>query len=219
MAHRFGIIFDMDGVLVDSNPFHKKALKHFARNHGFELSEAALREKVYGRQNKDWIPNLFNSSFTQDEIDVYAEEKEQHFQRLFEKSIGPVQGLIPFLNELKMNNVPRAIATSAPRMNVDFVFRHTSIGDYFGLVLDDSHVKRGKPDPEIYYKASDLLGFEAQECVVFEDSIAGVEAAQRAGCKVVAVLTTHTADEFENVDIAITDFSEITLMDIEKLFQ
>jgi HAD superfamily hydrolase (TIGR01509 family) len=219
MEKRFGIIFDMDGVLVDSNPYHKKALKQFAKDHGFELDENAMREKIYGRQNRDWIPNLFGREFTANEIDVYAEEKELLFQRLFDKSVAPVHGLIPFLEELRSNSIPRAIATSAPRMNVDFVFRKTNIGDFFGLVLDDSHIKRGKPDPEIYLKASEILGFEPHECLVFEDSIAGVASAQAAGCKVAAVLTTHTADEFEGVDLAINDFSEIGLVDIERLFE
>jgi HAD superfamily hydrolase (TIGR01509 family) len=219
MEQRFGIIFDMDGVLVDSNPFHKKALKQFARDHGFELDETAMREKIYGRQNRDWIPNLFGREFTANEIDVYAEEKELLFQRLFERSVGPLNGLIPFLEELRAQSIPRAIATSAPRMNVDFVFRKTTIGDFFGLVLDDSHIKRGKPDPEIYLKASEILGFEPHECLVFEDSLAGVASAQTAGCKVAAVLTTHTVDEFEGVDIAIRDFTEIGLGDIERLFK
>lgn len=218
MEKRFGIIFDMDGVLVDSNPFHKKSLKQFARDHGFDLDEQSLREKIYGRQNRDWIPNLFGRSFTQNEIDAYAEEKELLFQRMFDRHVTPVAGLMEFLEELKGVDVPRAIATSAPRMNVDFVFRKTPIGEFFGLVLDDSHIKRGKPDPEIYLKASELLGFEPGECLVFEDSLAGVKAAQDAGCKVAAVLTTHEASEFENVDLSIKDFTGLSLADIAKLF-
>ena len=214
----FGIIFDMDGVLIDSNPYHKKSLKSFARSYGYNLDEQELREKIYGRQNKEWIPNLFGREMGFEEIDKYAREKELHFQKIFEKDVAPVAGLIPFLESLRNEKIPRAIATSAPRMNVDFVFRHTPIGEFFGLVLDDSHVKRGKPDPEIYLKASDLLGFESGQCVVFEDSLSGVEAARRAGCEVIAVATTHTADEFGEVAMVINDFREITLNDVKNIF-
>ncbi len=217
-ANTFGAIFDMDGVLIDSNPFHKKSLKAFAKSHGYNLNEQELREKIYGRQNKEWIPNLFDREMTFEEIDRYAREKELHFQKIFEKDITSVPGLIEFLKTLQQENVPRAIATSAPRMNVDFVFRHTEIGNYFGLVLDDSHVKRGKPDPEIYLKASELLGFEPGECVVFEDSLSGVESAQRAGCKVIAVATTHSHEEFENVSLIIDDFTQLSLSDVQKIF-
>jgi len=217
-SNRFGIVFDMDGVLIDSNPYHKKALKSFAKRYGYDLGEEELRAKVYGRQNKEWIPNLFNREMSQDEIEKYAEEKELSFQKIYDKDIEAVTGLIPFLRTLRDSNVPRAIATSAPQMNVDFVFRKTEIGDYFGLVLNDSHVKRGKPDPEIYLKASELLGFEPADCIVFEDSLSGVEAAQRANCRVIAVATTHEAEEFGKVDMVIRDFTEITLEQIHRLY-
>lgn len=214
----FGAIFDMDGVLIDSNPYHKTSLRKFARKYGFELSEKELREKIYGRQNKEWIPKLFGRELAAEELEKYGTEKELLFQKTFRKDIAPVKGLIPFLEELKEHNVIRAIATSAPRINVDFVFEHTPIGSYFGLVLDESHVKRGKPDPEVYLKASELLGFEPEQCVVFEDSLSGVESARDAGCKVIAVGTTHSADEFEGVDLFIRDFEGLRLSQVEALF-
>ena len=214
----FGIIFDMDGVLIDSNPYHKKSLKSFAKSYGYDLDEEEMRQRIYGRQNKEWIPSLFGREMSMEEIDKYAEEKELHFQRIFDKNIEALNGLIPFLQSLRQANIPRAIATSAPRMNVDFVFRKTDIGEYFGLVLDDSHVKRGKPDPEIYLKASELLGFDPSSCVVFEDSLSGVESARSAGCRIVAVATTHEPDEFGEVDQVINDFSEISLNDIRSIF-
>jgi beta-phosphoglucomutase len=216
--NRFGIVFDMDGVLVDSNPYHKKALKSFAKRYGYNLSEEEMREHIYGRQNKEWIPSLFNREMSRDEIEKYAEEKELNFQKIYDKDIEALNGLIPFLRSLRDSNIPRAIATSAPQINVDFVFRKTDIGDYFGLVLNESHVKRGKPDPEIYLKASELLGFEPRNCVVFEDSLSGVESARRANCRVIAVATTHEPEEFGEVDLVIQDFTEITLEKIRSIF-
>lgn len=214
----FGVIFDMDGVLIDSNPYHKKSLKSFAKSYGYDLNEEELRVKIYGRQNKEWIPRLFERELSIEEIEKYAVEKESLFQKVYKKDVEPLNGLIPFLKVLKEEAVPRAIATSAPRMNVDFVFDHTPIGEYFGLVLDDSHIKRGKPDPEAYLKASELLGFEPDKCVVFEDSLSGVESARNAGCKIIAVGTTHEEAEFGDIDMFIRDFEHLTLEDVATLF-
>lgn len=214
----FGVIFDMDGVLVDSNPYHKKSLKNFARKYGYELSEKDMLSRIYGRQNKDWIPQLFERDMTIDELEKYGTEKELLFQKIYRKDVVPLPGLIRFLKILKGQNIPRAIATSAPRMNVDFVFSNTPIGEYFGLVLDESHIKRGKPDPEAYLKASELLGFEPEECVVFEDSLSGVASARTAGCHVIAVGTTHDEHEFGKIDLFIRDFENLSLEDIARLF-
>ena len=153
-----------------------------------------------------------------DELESFGTEKELMFQKVFRKDVAPLPGLIRFLELLKEESVPRAIATSAPRMNVDFVFEHTPLGKYFGLVLDESHIKRGKPDPEAYLKASELLGFEPHECVVFEDSLSGVESARNAGCLVIAVGTTHDEQEFGEIDMYIRDFTNLTLEDVSRLF-
>ncbi len=214
----FGVVFDMDGVLVDSNPYHKKSLKRFARKHGYDLTEKELRSRIYGRQNKEWIPELFERDMDARQIEEYGIEKESLFQKIYRKDVKPLPGLIQFLDILRQEKIPRAIATSAPRMNVDFVFSNTEIGNYFGLVLDESHIKRGKPDPEAYLKASDLLGFDPGECVVFEDSLSGVESARTAGCRVIAVGTTHEEHEFGKIDLYIRDFTNLTLEDISRLF-
>jgi beta-phosphoglucomutase len=107
------------------------------------------------------------------------------------------------LDELKIS---RAIATSAPRANVDFTLAKTNTGRYFSTVLDDSDVTVGKPDPQIYLKSADILGYKPGRCIVFEDSLSGVKAGKRAGCMVVGLTTTHTRSELVEADLVVDDF-------------
>jgi beta-phosphoglucomutase len=214
MAYAF--IFDMDGVLIDSNPTHKIALQQFCREHDFELTEQQLREKIYGRTNRDWLLNLFGN-LPDETIRRYAEEKEALFRQLY-TDIEPLKGLLSFLKKMDEAGIPRAIATSAPRANVDFTLEHTGIGPYFQTILDDSFVSKGKPDPQIYLKSAAALGLEPAKCVVFEDSFSGVKAGKAAGCKVVGLTTTHTNDELSETDFNIADFNIEPKSILERLF-
>lgn len=196
----------MDGVIVDSNPFHKIALKQFCRAHGHDLTEEELREKIYGRRNQDWLINVFGHLDTEN-MKSYADEKEALFRKVYDKDIKPVDGLPAFLKKLSDLRIPLAIATSAPRANVDFTLLKTGLGHYFKTILDDTYVSKGKPYPEVYLKTAKALNYKPQNCVVFEDSLAGVEAAKKAGCKVVGITTTHTREELRETDVVIENFN------------
>lgn len=217
-SREFAIIFDMDGVLIDSNPFHKIALKQFCRQHGHELGESQLREKIYGRTNKEWLTNLFGN-LPDEQLKAFADEKESLFRKIYKDDIRPLPGLIDFLEQLRRNNIARAIATSAPRSNVDFTFEKTPIGHYFDVVLNDTHVVKSKPHPEIYIKAAAAIGFDPARCIVFEDSLSGVEAGLGAGAKVIGVATTHSADEFSGVAMTIQNFKNLTLPLLQEIFK
>jgi beta-phosphoglucomutase len=199
-------IFDMDGVIIDSNPFHKISLRQFCKKYGHDLSEEQLREKIYGRTNRDWLTNVFGK-LEDAQLKKYAEEKEALFRELYEKDIRPVDGLIGFLEKLDQQKIARAIATSAPRANVDFTLLKTKTEKYFSTILDESFVTRGKPDPEIYLKTAAALNYKPTHCIVFEDSLSGVKSAKSAGCKVVGITTTHTAEELHETDLVIKDFN------------
>jgi len=217
MESSFAVIFDMDGVLIDSNPYHKISLKQFCAKYGHNLTDKQLEEKIYGRTNKDWIPNVFGP-LSVEQVASYTDEKEALFREIYNDHVTPLKGLVPFLTILKKNNVPMAIGTSAPRANVDFTLSKTGIGSFFDAILDDTFVNKGKPDPEIYIKAAHALGYDPQKCIVFEDSISGVQAGHNARCKVVGVTTTHTANELALTDLIIEDFEGISLQNLENLF-
>ncbi len=204
----FAVIFDMDGVIIDSNPYHKISLRQFCEKYGYHLSDQELISKIYGRTNKEWIANLFGA-LSHEELVRYEEEKEGLFRELYKNDIRALQGLPEFLQRLKDKNIPIAIGTSAPRSNVDYVLAHTGLGNYFTTILDESDVEHGKPHPEIYLKVAARLGYEPARCIVFEDSLSGVESARRAGAKVVGVATTHSFEELHHTDFVIQNFDDL----------
>lgn len=203
MKHAF--LFDMDGVIIDSNPVHKIALKQFCHSYGFDLTEEQLHTKIYGRTNKDWIPAVFGP-LPPDQVARYGAEKEALFRELYAATIRPLDGLIDFLDLLKTAGIPRAIATSAPRANVDFTLAKTGITSYFDTILDESFVNKGKPDPEIYLKTAKAVGLAPEVCIVLEDSLSGVEAGKSAGCKVIGFTTTHSVAELKKADHVVANF-------------
>jgi beta-phosphoglucomutase len=214
----FAVIFDMDGVIVDTNVFHKKAIHQFCKKYGFALTEDQLRKSVYGRTNKDWITNLFGS-LTPEQLQAYAHEKEQLFRDLYLPYIKPVKGLNSFLEKLQEQNIPTAIATSAPPKNVEFILAHIPIKKYFNVILDERVVTHGKPNPEIYIKTAEALGYENENCIVIEDSLSGVTAGRKSGSKVIGITTTHTAAELMDANFIIQDFDDLSISMLPEILQ
>ncbi len=205
---KYAFIFDMDGVIVDSNPFHKISLKQFCSKYGFDLSEEDLIKKIYGRTNKEWIPNLFGE-LSLEQTQAYGIEKEALFREIYENDIVALTGLESFLKKVQHAGYPLAIGTSAPHVNVDFTLSKTNLTDYFPIILDEAFVNHGKPNPEIYLKVAAALNMDPSNCIVFEDSLSGVAAGKGAGCKVVGVTTTHSKAELDETDYVIDDFLDL----------
>jgi HAD superfamily hydrolase (TIGR01509 family) len=213
----FAVIFDMDGVIVDSNPYHQIALKEFCEKHGYHLTDEYLKSKIFGRTNADWLNELFQNKLSQEQLLQFEEEKESLFRKIFEPHIKPVEGLLNFLKLLQQHQIPRAIATSAPTSNVEFVLEKTGVGEFFQIIIDGNMIEYSKPHPEIYLKTVEALGYPAHNCAVFEDSLSGIESAQKAGCKVIGLTTTHTQDELQNAQLVIDDFVQLSLNDLQNL--
>lgn len=216
MTSDFAVIFDMDGVIVDTNPYHNKSIHQFCGKYGFKLSEEEMRTKVFGRTNRTWISNLFGK-LTDEQLEAYAFEKEQLFRDMYAPFIQPVKGLINFLERLTHSNIPLAIATSAPPANVDFVLDRTNTRKYFSTILDERMVSRGKPDPEIYIKTAKALDLPNQQCIVIEDSLSGVAAGKSSGSKVIGITTTHTREELSTTDLVIDDFDDLSVEILKSL--
>lgn len=216
---KFAVLFDMDGVIVDTNPAHKKAILQFCDKYHKQLSDEELTKYIWGRTNKEWIRHLFGEDISDAQLKLYADEKELLFRKIYEPDIKLLDGLAPFLDMLEERGIPKAVGTSAPRANVDFIFKHTGLKKYFDTVLDESHVSIGKPNPEIYIKAAGALNFDPSDCIVIEDSLSGVEAGKQAGCKVIGITTTHSNAELSQADLTAVDFSTLTHNDLTTLFK
>jgi beta-phosphoglucomutase len=134
-------------------------------------------------------------------------EKEALYRKIYKPFIKPVPGLIAFLEILKSKNIPLAIATSGIQPNIDFMFENIPIKKYFKTVVNSSHIKKGKPDPEIYLKAALLLNVDSKNCLVFEDAAVGIKSAKAAGMKVIAVATTQPKEELAEADEIVDDYN------------
>ena len=213
------VIFDMDGVLVDTNPHHKTAWREYYQRNGKTLSDAEFVQHVSGKHNTDIVAHLFaGETLTPEEVNRLANEKESLFREIYQPDITPVAGLIPFLKALKEAGIKLAVATSAPVENLDFVMDALHIRTYFDALLNESMVSHPKPDPEIYQKAMEMLGVEPGDSVIFEDSMTGIQAAKASGAMVVGMATTQTPDElWPFVDDVATDFTDMSLDRVQGL--
>lgn len=218
---KIAVLFDMDGVIVDTNPAHKKAILLFCDKYNKKLSDEEMKKYIWGRTNKEWLRHLFGDAISDSQLKAYADEKELLFRTIYEPDVKLLTGLKAFLDILEENNIPKAIGTSAPRANVDFIFKHTGLEKYFPTVLDERAVTIGKPNPEIYLKAAKALNFDSIDCIVIEDAFAGVEAGKRAGSKVIGITTTHSDEELlqRGADLTAADFTLLSLNDLISLFK
>ena len=215
---QFHVIFDMDGVLVNSNPAHKQAIQEFCTKYGFQLSEDQMKTNIYGRTNKEWITNLFGT-LAPTALQQYATEKEALYRTIFAPTIAEVAGLTNFLAQLQRHGIRRAIATSAPLVNVEFTLKALGIEpSFFEVIVDESWVEHGKPNPEVYLKTAQALGVPVTECIVFEDSLSGVAAGVAAGMKVVGITTTHTPTELAQTAFAVPNFEGLQVERLAQLF-
>lgn len=183
------LIFDMDGVLIDSNPIHRQAWEVFNRRYGLETTEA-MHQSMYGKRN-DEIVRCFFGELPPDEVAYRGAEKEKLYREMITGKIEEflVPGLREFL-EINRGSV-MAVASNAEPLNVAFVLEGGKLRPYFRAALDGSLVQNPKPHPEIYLQTAEALGVEPGDCLVFEDSYSGVAAARAAGMRVIGLRTTH----------------------------
>jgi HAD superfamily hydrolase (TIGR01509 family) len=180
----------------------------FARRHKFELNEKIYREQYNGKTNADLFKMIFGNP-TAEEMKKYADEKEGLYQELYLPHMKAHAGLLDFLDWLRGQKIKIALGTSAPTENVDFVLDRLKLRQYFEVIVDGTMVEKGKPDPQVYQLCALKLGLEPKFCVVFEDSLAGLESGARAGCSIVAVATSHEARELKvKTENIIHDFTE-----------
>jgi beta-phosphoglucomutase len=211
------VIFDLDGTLIDNNAYHIEAWKFFYNKIGKPFSKEEYTKNINGRINRDIFNYIFNTILSPEQIDLYTIEKEAMYRELYKPHIKPINGLINLLDELEKEKIPKAIATSGLAPNIDFMFEHVPIKKYYTNVIDASQISNGKPHPEIFLKAAAAINAEPKNCVAFEDSVAGIRSAKAAGMKVIALTTTHTAEEVHEADFIIKDYTEISLTKLREL--
>jgi len=202
-------IFDMDGVLVDNTLWHIDAWKTFSERHSVNISDEQIINNL-GNTNADYLNFLFGRTLSPYEIIAYGIEKEEIYRKLYSEHIKPLNGLMDLLDLLDREAFSIGLATSAPSINVDFTLDRLDIKNRFRTIVDVTSIKKGKPDPEIYLLAAQRLGVTTSKCIVFEDSIHGIQAAVSAGMHTIGVLTSQRKEKLGMADYLISDFREIT---------
>jgi beta-phosphoglucomutase len=210
------VILDMDGVIIDSNPFHRIVWKEFLEKHGIIVEEPMFKNVIFGTPGDQSIRNLLQPpELTAEQVSLYLEEIDTSYRSLISGSeqIFPVNGLNNFLDFIKELGFKIALATSAPPENISLILERLGITEYFDVIVDKTQVTRGKPDPEVYLKTVENLKTDNDYCVVFEDSLSGVRSAIQAGIRVIGVTTSHSAEELSQAGtfLNIDDFNDPSL--------
>ncbi len=202
-----GAIFDMDGVIIDSTPMHNRAWEVYLERQGRDPSQ--VQRRMHGLRNDDIVRDFFGGGLELHHVLEHGAAKE----RLYREMMAPVleQHLIPGIRQILdgLSGSPMAVASNAEPANIDFVLEGAGIRDRFLRVVDGHFVERPKPDPEIYLRAAEFIGLKPENCVIFEDSIPGIQAALASGARVVALTTT--LPYFEGAHLHAKDFLDPNL--------
>jgi HAD superfamily hydrolase (TIGR01509 family) len=197
------LIFDLDGVVVDSMPTHTLAWERYLEANGINPRDVEAR--MHGKRNDDLVRDLFGGHLDDGAIFEHGAAKERLFRELIGDTLEAtlVPGIREFLAKASAT-VPLAVGTNAEPANVDFILNGAGIRKYFRAIVDGSQVARAKPAPDVYLRGAELMGVAPVNCIVFEDSPVGIAAARAAGMRVVGLLT-HAAS-LADVDIEVPDF-------------
>ncbi|SEB10442.1 HAD family hydrolase [Pedobacter hartonius] len=206
MNKEIAVIFDMDGVICHTNPYHSLAFREFFSARNLAPTDEEFAEHMFGKSNSYILSHFLKRPVTGEEFLQMEEEKEGLFRKIYAPYIEPIAGIIEFMADLKANSVKIGVATSAPRANLDLILSKVPVRTHFGSILASEDVTRHKPDPEVYLHSALNLGVAPEQCLVFEDSFSGVSAALNAGMQVVGVLSTHTKEELPPCNLYIENY-------------
>ena len=214
--NRMGVIFDLDGVLVDTGWAHKQSWYDLAEKEGFHISDEFFYS-TFGMQNCQIIPMLLGRELSCDEVDRLSDWKEQRYRELIADKLTPSQGAESLLDQLKNSGFLLAVGSSAPQVNLDFVLERVHLQDRFDACVTKEQVAEGKPAPETFLKAAQELSLPPCRCVVVEDAVQGVEAGKAAGMPVVAVTTTRDRADLARADVIVDGLAELKAEDFVRL--
>jgi beta-phosphoglucomutase-like phosphatase (HAD superfamily) len=204
-------IFDMDGVLIDSGAWHRKAWAALLLELGAGPAAPDFWRLTIGRPAEEAVGLLLGRPVPGDEAARLARRKRELYATLARQGTPAVAGVATFVAGLVRQAVPRAVGTSATRVDVDRLLEEVGLRRHFPVVVSSEDVTRGKPDPEVYLLAARRLGAVPDDCLVFEDSVVGIRAAVEAGMRAVGVTTAYADDELRaaGAEATIADFEGI----------
>ena len=211
MAKEIAVIFDMDGVLVDTFEAHYESWNVVAQEEGTAMTRQQFAE-TFGRTSREIIAILWPEKADDPAaIRDFDDRKEEAFREIITREFPAMPGVEDLLSSLATEKIPMAVGSSGPPPNIELVVEKLGARDIFGALVTAKDVTRGKPDPQVFLLAAERLGVSPEKCIVVEDAQAGVEAARTAGMHCVGIASTgRTREELAEADLVIDSLSELT---------
>jgi beta-phosphoglucomutase family hydrolase len=216
MAEIKAVLWDMDGVIADSGPYHLAAWQEIFGKRGVKFTTEDFKH-IFGLRNDNITRKTLGKELTQAEVEAIAREKEETFRRIAGRKIKPLPGALELLRLIKKQGLSMAIASSAPVENIELVTGTLGIADCFQALVTGHDVTEGKPNPQVFLLAAQRLGVEPANCLVIEDAVAGVTAAKRAGMYCLAVANNHSRQKLAEADLIVDTLEAVTMEDIKRL--
>jgi beta-phosphoglucomutase family hydrolase len=211
-----GVIWDMDGILVDTGKVHFQSWMDTLPD--FEIPfTREIFNNTFGMNNEGILKLLRGEDFDPKIIADISERKEASFRRAIHGRLNTVPGVLTLLEAIRDANIPQAIGSSAPQKNIDAVVEELGLNNYFKALISAAEMP-GKPNPAVFLTAAQKIHAPAAQCVVIEDAITGVEAARQAGMKCIAVTTTNTASSLQAANMVVDQLDELSVGDLISLF-
>lgn len=215
MTSAIGVVFDMDGVLIDSAQSHLQSWQQLAREEGRTVTDADFMA-TFGRQNDDIVPILFDVQRAE-QVSALADRKEEIYRNLIRERPPIVSGAVALVEALHSAGVRLAVGSSAPPANIELVLNAMGVSELIRAVVSGDDVARGKPDPQVFSEACRRLDLPPGRCVVIEDAAAGIRAARAAGTRSVAISIYHPAATFDEADMIVERLSDLSVEIISSL--
>ena len=212
-------LFDLNGTMIDDMGFHLEAWSRIVNEDlGGKRTREEVKKNMYGK-NEDLLFRIFGrEKFSREDLNRLSIQKEKYYQKAYKPTMALISGLDKFIQKASANGILMGIGSAAVPDNINFIIDNLDIRKYFRTIISADDVANSKPDPETFLKVASGLGIDPADCVVFEDAPKGVESAQNAGMRCVALTTMHGREEFgmySNVVMFISDYNDPQL---ESLF-
>ncbi|TNJ42427.1 HAD family phosphatase [Tamlana fucoidanivorans] len=213
------VIFDMDGVIIDSEPMHNKAYHDMFDEVGIEVSPE-LYESFTGQSTINICKRLCDHFNLEENPETLVEIKRKHYKHFFDHNsdLGLIDGVLDLIKDYHNNGLTLVLASSAAMISINQIFDRFDLNQYFVAKLSGGDLKDSKPHPEIFIKAAEASGFSQNECMVIEDSTNGIEAAKGAGIYCVGYDSFHSKNQdYSKADLVIKDFNEIRYQNLVNI--
>lgn len=215
IEQNLAILWDLDGTIVDTKEVHFSTWSYALNKFGFNLDRKVF-DANFGRNNRTILPLFLGFKPKSRLAKQLVEEKEARFREIVVEQASLVHGVESWLEEAKQAKIPQVIASSAPLDNITAMISGYNLLQYFELFLSGKDLP-AKPEPDVFLEAAKVIDRYPEQCLVIEDSLAGVKAAKKAGMTCIAVTTSHTPFELRLADLVLQDFTQPLAAALDKL--